>query len=169
MLRDIMQAYAQSKTGLNCIVICYLPAKLKKRYPESTLLPIVKPLYGLAEGGNQWFATYLDDHKEKLDMQMSPYDACLLITKDKSENFDIVGLQTDNTLNVGTEAFMKKEEKKILEAKFKVKTQTILEIGVSGDFNGCRMTIEVEFIMVIQKNQIEKLVLIDIQDKVKKQ
>ncbi len=99
---------------------------------------------------------------------MSPYDAYLLITKNGGENFGIVGLQTDDTLNVGTETFMKKKEKEILEAKFKAKTQTMLETGVSGDFNGCRMTIKAESIMVIQKNQAEKLVLVDIKNKAKK-
>ncbi len=52
MLRDITQAYTQSKTGLNRTVICYLPAKLKKKYLEGTILLIVKLLYGLPEAGN---------------------------------------------------------------------------------------------------------------------
>ncbi len=69
MLRDIMQAYTQSKTELNRTVICYLPAKLKKKYPEGIILLVVKPLYGLVEAGNHWFATYLDHHKEKLGMK----------------------------------------------------------------------------------------------------
>ena len=52
MLRDITQAYIQSKTELNRIVICPLSTKLKKRYPEGTVLRVVKPLYSLAEAGN---------------------------------------------------------------------------------------------------------------------
>ena len=52
MLRDITQAYTQSKTELNRTVIFHLPAELKKRYPEGTVLRVVKPLYGLAEAGN---------------------------------------------------------------------------------------------------------------------
>ena len=58
----------------------------------------------------------------------------------------------DDTLNIETQAFIKKKEIKIIEAKFKAKTQTILEIGVSGDFNGCLITIEAKSIMVVQKN-----------------
>ena len=142
---------------------------LSGRAKDYFVLQVVKPLYGIAEAGNHWFATYLDHHKEKLDMEMSSYDACLLITKNGSVNFGITGLQTDDTLNVGTEAFMKKEETEIMEAKFKAKTRTILETGASGDFNGCRMTIEAESIMVVQKNQAEKLVLVDIKDNAKKQ
>ncbi len=67
------------------------------------------------------------------------------------------------------EVFIKKEEKEIIEAKFKAKNQTILETGVSGDFNGCRITIRAESIMVVQKNQAEKLVLIEVKDNAKKQ
>ena len=149
MLRDITQAYTQSKIGLNCTVICYLPVELKKRYPKGTVLLIVKPLYGLAEAKNHWFATYLDYHKEKLGMEISSYDAYLLIIKNGGENFGIVGLQTDNTLNVGIEAFMKKEKKEIIETKFKAKNRIMLETSVSGDFNSCRMTFKVESIMVV--------------------
>ena len=44
---------------------------------------------------------------------------------------------------------MKKKETEIMEAKFKAKTQTILETGVSRDFNDCRITIEAKSIMVV--------------------
>ena len=122
---------------------------MKKKYLKGTILLVVKLLYGLAEAGNHWFATYLDYHKEKLGMKMSPYNTCLLITRNGGENSGIARLQTDDILNVGTEAFMKKEKTEIMEVKFKVKTRIILETGTLGDFNGCRMTIEAEFIIVV--------------------
>ena len=55
-------------------------------------------------------------------MEISFYNTCLLIIKDVSVNFGITGLQMDDTLNVGTEAFIKKEETEIMETKFKAKT-----------------------------------------------
>ena len=64
---------------------------------------------------------------------------------------------------------MKKKETEIIKAKFKAKTQTILQIGASRDFNGCRMTIKAEFIMIIQKYPVEKLVFVYIKDNAKKQ
>ena len=82
-------------------------------------------------------------------MEMSAYDACLFITKDGNENFSIAELQTDNTLNIRIEAFMKKEETKIMKVKFKAKTQTILETGASEDFNGCHITIKAESIIIV--------------------
>lgn len=100
---------------------------------------------------------------------MLPYDPCLLITKDGGEKFGIAKLQIDNTLNVGIKAFMKIKETEIMKAKFKAKTKTILKTGTSGDFNGCCRTIEAKFIMVVQKNQKEKLVFIDMKNNAKKQ
>ena len=50
---------------------------------------------------------------------MSPYNICLFITKDGGENFGIAAFQTEDTLNIETEAFMKKEKTEIMEAKFK--------------------------------------------------
>lgn len=76
---------------------------------------------------------------------MSTYDIYLLISQDGSENFGIPGFQIDNILNVGTEAFgIKKEETKIIEAKFKAKTQIILETSVLEDFNGYYMIIKIK-------------------------
>ena len=52
----------------------------------------MKPLYGLIKAGNYWFTIYLDHHKEKLGMEMSPYDTCLFITKNGGENIGIARL-----------------------------------------------------------------------------
>lgn len=62
---------------------------------------------------------------------------------------------------------MKKEKTKIIEAKFKVKIQTILETSISKDFNNYHMTIKARFIMIIQKNQAKKLVFININNNIK--
>lgn len=101
-------------------------------------------------------------------MEMSFYDLCLLITKDGDENFGIARFQTDNTLNIGKDTFKKKEEKEIIEAKFKAENQIIIEIGISRNFNGCCIIIKAKSIMIIQKNQTEKLILVDIKDNTKK-
>lgn len=94
---------------------------MKKKYLEDIILLVVKPLYGLVEVGNHLFAIYLDYYKEKLKIKILLYDACLFITKNNIKNFDIAKFQINNTLNIRTEAFMKKKETKIIEAKFKEK------------------------------------------------
>lgn len=106
-------------------------------------------LYGLAKVVNYWFTTYLDYHKEKLGIEMSLYNACFFIIKNGSKNFGIAKLQTNNLLNVRIETFIKKEETKIMEAKFKTKSQTILKTGASRNLNVFRMIIEAESIIVV--------------------
>lgn len=43
----------------------------------------------------------------------------------------------DDILNARTEAFMKKEEVKIIKAKFKTKIRIIFEICILKNYNGC--------------------------------
>ncbi len=80
---------------------------------------------------------------------MSSYNTYFLITKDGGKNFDIVGLQIDDIIHIGTEIFIKKEETEIIEAKFKAKIQIIQEISTPGDFNVCYMIIKAKSIIVV--------------------
>lgn len=64
---------------------------------------------------------------------------------------------------------MNKEEIEIMEANFKAKSQIMLETGISRDFNGLHMTIKDKAIMIVQKDQTDKLLIIDIKDNTKKQ
>lgn len=92
MLWDITQAYIELKTELNCLVIYYLQAKLKRRYLDDTILLIIRLLYSLAKAENHQFTIYLDFFKKKLDMEILPYDTYLLITKNSNKNFGITKL-----------------------------------------------------------------------------
>lgn len=99
---------------------------------------------------------------------MLPYNTCLLITRNNGENFGITKLQTDNTFNIRIKAFMEKKKIEIMETKFRAKTRTILKTGELRDFNDSRMTIKIESIIIIYKNQAEKFVFINIKNNVKK-
>ena len=57
-LRDITQAYPQSKTNLNRVILASLPTELRSKYPEGTIIRVIRPLYGIAEAGVHWSATY---------------------------------------------------------------------------------------------------------------
>jgi hypothetical protein len=63
---------------------------------------VVKPLYGIAEAGVHWWNTYHKHHREKLHMQTSTFDPCLLISTGGKDDFAIVGMQTDDTLLLTT-------------------------------------------------------------------
>lgn len=92
MLKNITQAYIQSKMKFNCIVRCHQHVELKKRYFESIILYIIKPLYSLIETKNHWFTIYLNYYKEKLGIEILFFNICFFITKDSSENFGIIEL-----------------------------------------------------------------------------
>jgi hypothetical protein len=50
-LRDISQAYTQSITKLNRMILARLPQEIRHRYPDRTIMVIIKSLYGIAEAG----------------------------------------------------------------------------------------------------------------------
>jgi len=68
---------------------------------------VIKPLYGIAEAGTHWWATYSRYHKEKLGMVTLTYDPCLLVTDNGP--LGIVGMQTDDTVILGDRRFNDRE------------------------------------------------------------
>jgi len=115
-LRDVTQAYTQSETPLQRLIIAYLPEQIRQQYPKDTIMVVLKPLYGIAEAGTHWWATYSKYHKEKLLMDTSTFDPCLLITSTKTP-FGIVGIQTDDTIILGDSDFSTLEEEELTKAK----------------------------------------------------
>lgn len=103
------------------------------------ILKVVKPLYGVPEAGNHWFATYHDHHIDKLGMEQSTYDPCLLY---RSNPLGIVGLQTDDTLLLREDAFADAEETEIQRAKLMSKDRDHLTIDKSIKFNGAMIELE---------------------------
>jgi hypothetical protein len=141
-LRDITQAYPQAQTDLKRTILAHLPKELVSKYPKDTLLRVIKPLYGIAEAGVHWWKTYHGHHCEELDMSTSTFDPCLLITNGEPVTFGIVGMQTDDTLMLGTSKFSSLEEKKLEKAQFRSKPKTVLTPNVQTDFNECTLTRE---------------------------
>ncbi|XP_044723962.1 polyprotein [Hirsutella rhossiliensis] len=129
-LRDITQAYPQAQTELFRTILTHLPAELEGRYPEGTIIRVIKPLYGIAEAGVHWFRTYHGHHVDNLDMSTSTYDLCFLITNKGPDNFGIVGMQTDDTLMLGT------------QRTISGKAEDNDDPGTSIDFNGAKITLQ---------------------------
>ncbi|KAF7579501.1 hypothetical protein PtrM4_037410 [Pyrenophora tritici-repentis] len=160
-LRDITQAYPQAQTELFRTVLAHLPKELITKYPKGTIIRVIKPLYGIAEAGVHWFATYQGHHCKELDMATSTYDPCLLITNGRREAFGIVGLQTDDTLAIGTPAFSGAEDAALQKANFRAKPKERLSKEVSLEFNGCTLTLRGDTILLTQKGQGAKIEIID--------
>ncbi|KAF1937171.1 hypothetical protein EJ02DRAFT_63582, partial [Clathrospora elynae] len=160
-LRNITQAYPQAQTELFRTILAHLPKELTTKYPEGTIIRVIKPLYGIAEAGVHWFTTYQGHHCKELDMATSTYDPCLLITNGGPEAFGIVGLQTDNTLAIGTSAFSSAEEAALQKADFRAKPKDRLSKETPLEFNGCTLTLRGDTITLTQKGQGAKIEVID--------
>jgi hypothetical protein len=134
-LRDISQAYVQSTTNLNRDFYVRPPKELQRqlRLDESSVLKILRPLYGVPEAGNHWFKTYHEHHINKLQMQQSTFDPCLLHSNDP---FGLVGLQTDDTLILASKKFVDLEEEELQKAGFLAKDREQLTVDTSLKFNG---------------------------------
>jgi hypothetical protein len=152
-LRDISQAYTQSTTSL--IRDIYIRAPAEMNVPEGYLLRVCRPLYGIPEAGTHWFHTYHKHHTTALAMTSSTFDPCLLFT-DSSDGFGMVGLQTDDSLMAGDDAFYSKEETALKTAKFLAKPRENLTADHRLNFNGYVLTFD-DGITITQDRQIEKI------------
>jgi hypothetical protein len=121
---------------------------------------VLKPLYGIPEAGTHWWATYHKHHKEKLSMVTSTYDPCLLITTTENA-FGIVGMQTDDTLILGSEEFSILENDELTKANLSAKPKEVLCSNTPLIFNGCILTQHEDAMELRQKEQAKKLKLVD--------
>jgi len=96
-------------------------------------------------------------------MSTSTYNPCLLITNSCANAFGIVGMQTDDTLMLGTTKFLLLKEKKLKKAQFRLKLKATLSPEVQLEFNGCTLTIDASKLVVYlrQKGQGGKIKLVD--------
>ena len=86
-------------------------------------------------------------------------------TARRGNAFGIVGMQTDDTLMLGTTEFSSLEEKKIQKAQFRSKPKAALTQEVQLDFNGCTLTMDDSSepaLSLRQKGQGGKIRLVDI-------
>jgi hypothetical protein len=153
-LRDITQAYTQSDDPLQRTIIADLPVQLRELYPSGTIMVVIKPLYGIAEAGTYWWSTYFKHHTEKLQMETSTYDPCLLISRSTAAGVGIVSIQTDDTLGLSDAQFAAKEKE---ELRFNAKEKEVLTKDTEINFNGCVVTTDDNTIFLLQKRQGEKL------------
>ena len=137
--RDITQAYTQAKDPLSRAIFAYPPREMAGEFPPDSILRMLGPLYGIPESGLYWFVTYVKHHKVNLGMEASTYDPCLLFTNSDPAAFGIVGIQTDDTLILATEAFLSKEDKELRKAKLLAKPQELLTPENALQFNGCTL------------------------------
>lgn len=162
-LRDITQAYTQSTTPLTRTIYARPPPELVPEFPPNIVFRVVRPLYGIAEAGIHWFNTYHKHHCNELGMEPSTFDPCLLITRESNGPFGLVGMQTDDTLFLGDDQFVRLEDEKIREKKLLAKDLEKLSSETELRFNGCRALLDerTSTVSVLQKDQGKRLTEID--------
>ena len=103
--------YTHSKSDLNQIILAKPPVELVEllKLALNTVILVVKPLYGIPEAGNHWYKTYSNHHRDKLHMDTSTYDPCLLVSTTPNA-FALLVLQTDDSLFVASPEFANIEE-----------------------------------------------------------
>ena len=106
-IRDVKQAFPQSKTALRRPV--YMKPPPEMRIEKGKLLKVVKPLYGMPESTVHWFKTYGDYHKNELEMQQTAMDPCIWYQRRNRCMTGILSLQVDDTLFGGDEKFLSLE------------------------------------------------------------
>ena len=143
------------------MILAQLPKEIQHLYPEGTIMVVVKPLYGIAEAGTHWWATYSKHHKDKLLMTTSTYDPCFLITTTE-DKFGVVGMQTDDTIILADSKFAALEEDELTKAKLLAKPKEKLASDSPLIFNGCVLTQNGRTISLRQKEQGKKISLIDV-------
>jgi hypothetical protein len=160
-LRDITQAYIQSKDKLTCDLYARPPKELRNKFPPDTVFKIVRPLYGAAESGLYWYKTYHNHHTGKLRMKVSTYNPCLLITDKGPSTFGLTGLQTDDTLSIVSDAFSEREETELKKAELRAKNKTALVDNNPIEFNGGKISLSKSNVVLTQKGQSKGLRTID--------
>ncbi|KAK1995303.1 hypothetical protein LX36DRAFT_659756 [Colletotrichum falcatum] len=120
-LRDITQAYTQSATNLNRVILARLPVEIRHLYPANTIM--------------KW-ATYNNHHRKNLQMDTSTFDPCLLISAKNNANFALIGIQTDDTIGLTDKTFSDREETALKEATFTAKPKQFLTTDQPMTFNG---------------------------------
>ncbi|KAM4066538.1 polyprotein [Hirsutella rhossiliensis] len=127
-------------------VLTYLPIELQDKYQR-----------GLSSGSSALF----------MALQKQAYIGSQHTTSiigSSYGSFGIVGMQTDDTLILGTAGFSVHEENKIQEAKFIAKPKTKLLISSALDFNGCTLALDEKGrIHLKQKGQAKKIALINVE------
>jgi hypothetical protein len=85
------------------------------------------------------------------------FDLCLLVTKDQDGPFRLVGMQTNDTLILGDQAFVELKDSKLKKANLLAKPAKQLIEQTPLLFNGYKLSLEGDDIFLAQKGQGSRL------------
>ena len=106
---DISQAYLQSASELLREV--YLRPNRRLKIPAGYLLKLLQLLYGLADSGDYWHATFAKHLKDKLKMKPVANDMSLFFRRARAKISGVLASYVDDTLSCGDNAFAELTER----------------------------------------------------------
>ncbi len=164
-LRDIIQAYIQSRFNLNkdfYVQSFFELIKLMKIFNDC-ILKMIKSLYDVSKTDNHWFKIYHDHHIDKLSMIQFTYDSCLLYILNHICT-KIMSMQTDDIFILTDQSFAVVENEAIISAKIMIKTREQSISNNSLKFNNIRIerldSIDQKIIYYRQEVHIQDIQLI---------
>jgi len=122
---------------------------------------VLKLLYGIAEAGTYWWATYSKHHKEKLLITTSIFNPCFLIIT-TGTLFGIISIQTDNIIILGDNQFSALKEDALAKAKLIAKPKERLDLTTLLLFNRCILSLNKDSIALRQKGQGRKINIVNV-------
>ncbi|KAK1989923.1 hypothetical protein LX36DRAFT_695501 [Colletotrichum falcatum] len=147
---DITQAYTQSTTLLNRVILACLPMEIRHLYPRDSIMVVKRPLYGILEVGTHWWIDTLT------------FDLCLLISSANNDNFALISMQTNDTIGLTDKPFSKRENVELEKATFTAKPKQFLETDKPITFNGGVLSLHANGeITLCQKGQGKRLQPVD--------
>src|SRR6266700_3307913 len=111
---------------------------------------VLKLLYGIAEAGTHWWATYSKYYKEKLLITTFTFNPCFLIITTGTP-FRIISMQTNNIIIFGDNQFSALKENKLVKANLMAKLKEKLDLITLLFFNGCILSLNKDSITLRQK------------------
>ncbi len=119
------------------------------------------------ETETHWFNTYQKHHKKKLLMIESIFDFCLLhITQiefvEFINHFEVINIQTDDTLNLANEDFVTLKENELIRARLTLKKREKLISTISIKFNDDLIFSSDNFLLFTQSKQFDQIKLINL-------
>jgi hypothetical protein len=103
---------------------------------------------------------YSKYYKEKLLIDISIYNPCLLITSTNSV-FGVVGIQTNDIIILGDKRFLTQEKQELVQANYTTKPKKKLIAATPFLFNSCVFSLDRTNINLCQKGQDNKLQIVD--------
>lgn len=149
--QDMTLAYIQGADKI--LRKIYIKGKPEFQLAPNQLLEILRPLYGLADSGDYWHATFLKHLKKDLGMHSTACDLSLFFKQLSGTLHGIVATHVDDTLSAGDKKF--EQDTRITARRFDAKpreyeTLNFAGVSIETQQNGSRLMHQAQYAAKIE-------------------